>query len=258
MSGNDPRVVVLQDRDRKLLAELAEMRVIDRELAKAVAGFASTTRANARLLALTQTGYLKRRFVGTIKGGRKAVYWASKKGAAAGAAGNGSLSSAAKRAYGELFLEHELRVSQVYVWVKHQTILKVGCQFVRWISFNRPLSKAAALIPDGYFELRQEAGIKAHFLEVDLGSEALRIWQKKIEGYLRLAVSGEFQRLFGQARFKVAVIADSERRSESIRKLSAKFTDKIFRFASFEIINREGFWSAVWQRPVGDQREALL
>lgn len=255
MRGTNHRVVVLQERDRRLLAELSVMRVIDREQAKSVAGFASTTRANSRLLALTQAGYLKRRFAGTIKGGRKAVYWLSRQGSAVG---DGSLNRAAKSSYGELFLEHELRVSQVYVWVKHKAIPQAACRFVRWISFNRPLSKAAPLIPDGYFELRHEAAIKAYFLEVDMGSEALRVWQKKIEGYLRLAVSGEFQRVFGQAQFKIAVITDSERRSESIRNVAAKFTDKIFRFTTFQTINREGFWSPVWQRPTGDQREALL
>ena len=36
--------------------ELAVMRVIDREQAKVVAGFGSTTRANARLLKLTRAG----------------------------------------------------------------------------------------------------------------------------------------------------------------------------------------------------------
>ncbi len=43
--------MVIQERDRHLLREAAVMRVIDREQAKIVAGFGSTTRANARLLA---------------------------------------------------------------------------------------------------------------------------------------------------------------------------------------------------------------
>ena len=51
MPGNN-KGIILQDRDRHLLRELAVMRVIDREQAKCVAGFGSTTRANTRLLAL--------------------------------------------------------------------------------------------------------------------------------------------------------------------------------------------------------------
>ena len=58
--GNKRRGVVLQARDRKLLQELALMRVIDREQAKTIAGFGSTTRVNARLLALVRAGLLRR------------------------------------------------------------------------------------------------------------------------------------------------------------------------------------------------------
>ena len=47
MTGNRPMIV--QTRDLHLLRELSVMRVIDREQAKVVAGFTSTTRANTRL-----------------------------------------------------------------------------------------------------------------------------------------------------------------------------------------------------------------
>src|ERR1041385_4615248 len=82
MIGNCPGLV-LQPRDRHLLEELAIMRVADREQAKTVAGFGSTTRVNARLLRLTQAGLLKRFFMGTTAGGAKALYALSLKGARA-------------------------------------------------------------------------------------------------------------------------------------------------------------------------------
>ena len=53
MAGNDKkRGLVVQQRDMKLLGELAVMRVFDREQAKIVAGFGSTTRANRMLLSV--------------------------------------------------------------------------------------------------------------------------------------------------------------------------------------------------------------
>ncbi len=258
MRGTEAKRVVLQERDRRLLSELARMRVVDRELAKAVGGFRSTTRANARLLALTQAGYLKRSFVGTIAGGRKAVYRLSGKGLAISAGSSGGQASAGKSSYSELFLEHQLQVNQVYITVKHKVILVADWRFHRWISFTRILSKASPLIPDGYFEVKHNSDVRSLFLEVDLGTEALRIWHKKIESYLRLAVSGEFQKLFGQPRFRVIVIASSEKRADTIRNVCTKFTDKIFRFTSLESIKRESFWSPIWLKPVGNQREALL
>ena len=71
MAGNNRTSLVLQERDRRLLEALESMRVVDREQAKVVCGFRSTRRANARLLALTRAGFLKRAFVGS----RQAVYW---------------------------------------------------------------------------------------------------------------------------------------------------------------------------------------
>jgi hypothetical protein len=254
MSGNSQKLLILQPRDRKLLSELAVMRVIDRELAQAVAGFDSITRANARLLALTQAGYLRRSFVGTISGGRKGVYRLSVKGFAIGT----GVAQNAGKDYSELFLEHQLLVNQVYLQVRHRPIPIMRCEFKRWINFTRVLSRISTIIPDGYFELNHDSVIKPMFLEVDLGTEALKIWQRKINGYLKLAVTGEFQKLFRQMQFKVIVIATTQRRVESIRNLAAKFTDKIFRFTSFDTINREGFWSPVWRKPTGDQKEPLL
>jgi hypothetical protein len=258
MGGSSQRVVVLQSRDRKLLEELMVMKVIDREQAKTVAGFGSTTRANTRLLALTNTGYLRRFFVGTISGGRKAVYRLSVKGVGMVAAESDVPRTAGKNSYSELFLEHQMQVNEVYISVKHKPIPLVNCRFHRWISFSRFLSKSSPIIPDGYFELEHASALKPLFLEVDMGTESLRIWQKKIEAYLRFAVSGEFKKLSGLAQFKVIIVAPSERRTEGIRKVTAKLTDKIFRFTSFEIIKRESFWSAIWRKPVGEQKEFLV
>ena len=73
-----------------------------------------------------------------------------------------------------------------------------------------------------------------------------------------MAVSGDFDRLFKQSRFKVLVVTRSQRRVESIRLTVSKITDKIFWFSTFEAINCDGFWSAIWVRPKGDQRQPLL
>ena len=96
------------------------------------------------------------------------------------------------------------------------------------------------------------------FLEVDLGTEALSVWEKKTARYLQLALSGEFQKRFRQPQFRVLVVTASERRLGNIRATVAKSTDKIFWFTTFENINRDGFWSPVWLRPTGNQRQSLL
>lgn len=74
MTGTREPGLLLQPRDLKLLSAFSQIRVLDREMAKAAAGFGSTTRANARLLKLTRAGLLRRCYIGTVASGRKAVY----------------------------------------------------------------------------------------------------------------------------------------------------------------------------------------
>src|ERR1017187_2981 len=104
MTGSKRTGLVVQERDRQLLSELAVMRIIDREMTKLVAGFNSTRRANARLLQLTRTGLLRRFFVGSIAYGRKAVYTLSPKGGELVAAKFGGISRPAGPALRPLFL----------------------------------------------------------------------------------------------------------------------------------------------------------
>jgi len=265
MAGNSSNgarfspLVVVQARDRKLFSELGVMRLADREQAKTAAGFTSTTRANARLLALTRAGYLERTFIGSIAHGRKAVYRLSPEGAAQAAADVGE---AVPRRIGtgpsQLFAEHQLLVNEVYLTVRHRPIPRAGVALVRWVSFREPLSRAVPLVPDGYFELAAAEMVRAAFVEVDLGTESLAVWKRKTRLYLNFAISGEFAQTFGQAQFRVLVVASSERRAEAIRAVVRQTTDKVFWFSSFDVINRDGFWSPVWLRPRLDQRQSLV
>lgn len=110
------------------------------------------------------------------------------------------------------------------------------------------------MIPDGYFELQNgETGVAA-FLEVDRGTETLRVWAEKVRNYLQLALSGEYEKRFGQNRFRVFVIADSAKRLQSIRKTVAEITQKIFWFALIEEIQKKGFFEALWLRPDGSSQ----
>jgi hypothetical protein len=242
MAGTKP-VVVLQDRDQHLLEELGVMRVIDRDQAKVVAGFQSTRRVNDRLLRLTRAGLLKQIPLGS---GEQVAY---------ALAGKSPQPSSAIPAV--LFVRHQLAINSIYLLAKYRT-LPAGVRLLRWMRFDQPLSKTLPLIPDGYFEIESGAQTRPMFLEVDLGTEALPVWQKKTQLFLQLALSGEFTKIFAQSQFRVLVVANTERRMQNIRATVARSTDKIFWFASQEIIQREGVWSPVWLRPQGDQRQSLL
>jgi hypothetical protein len=258
MAGNKRKGIIIQERDRHLQRELAVMRVIDRVQAMCIAGFGSITRANARLLALVRAGLLLRFFMGTDAVGKKALYTLSPKGAALVDSRYGGLRRGRDEVLvADFFVSHQLKINEIYCILKYRPIPIPETRFVRWVSFSKPIATGSALVPDGYAEIAVPGKVLAAFLEVDLGHETRATWVKKVKEYLRLAKSGTFPQKSGQDRFRVLAITNSERRLESIRAATAAVTDKIFWFTTFDAIARDGFWSAIWKRPKGDQCLAL-
>ena len=239
--------MVVQPRDITLLRECSVMRVMDRAQAMLAGGFGSVTRMNTRLLVLTRAGLLRRFFIGS-DGGRKAIYALSAKGAQlAEVPLRGPRRRQNEMLVADFFVLHQLSVNEVYCALKFGA-LPPNVRFHRWMAFHEPIVPGLPLIPDGYVEFTTSAGIFSTFLEVDLGHESLKVWKEKTNHYLQLALSGEYERQFGQARFRVLVLANTERRLKSIRLTLATITQKVFWFATLDRACRE-FFSAVWTRP---------
>ena len=259
MTGSRRTGIVFQDRDQHLLSELAVMRIIDREMVQFVAGFSSTRRTNSRLLQLTRAGLLRRFFVGSIAHGRKAVYTLSHKGTELVNAKLGGIHRASGRlVVGDLFVEHQTGINGIYLSLKYRSMPQSSVRLRRWLTFRQSFSEAIKLTPDAYIEIEVGGTVRAMFLEVDRGTEALKVWQQKTAYYLQMAVSGEFSKRFRQSQFRVLVVASSPKRLTNIRGTVAKSTDKIFWFTTFDTINRDAFWPSIWLRPAGDQRHSLL
>jgi len=245
----------VQPRDMKLLGELAVMRVVDREQAKIVAGFGSTTRANVRLLALTRAGLLRRYFLGS----RKSLYALSEKGAQlAEVRLRGPRRKTDETLVADFFIEHQLAINGVYCALKYGAIPSSGVSFRRWLAFNESITKNVRLIPDGYVELSTPRETLAAFLEIDLGHERGPVWKEKAKNYIALALSGDFEKHFSHKQFRVLVLANSERRMHSLRKIVRSITQKIFWFATLAAIRDRGFSAAVWYRPTGETPTQLI
>src|SRR5207247_689832 len=123
----------------------------------------------------------------TVGSGRKAVYTLSPNGAQLVSAKLGGI----KRAFGRLvvgdaFVEHQMGINEIYLALKYRPIPQAGVRLSRWHTFHQPISEAIKLTPDGYFELASGNSLRAMFLEVDLGTEALSVWQQKVASYLQL------------------------------------------------------------------------
>jgi len=263
MTGTKPRNgrrrgLIVQVRDLDVLRELAIMRVADREQLKIAAGFNSLTRVNTRLLALTRAGLLRRFFLGS-GGGRKALYALSPKGAQMiQVPCRGPRRRQDEMLVADFFVQHQLTINALYCTLKFGAIPVPGVKFVNWLAFHEPIIAGLSLIPDGYVEFATPFGLDASFIEVDLGHESLAVWKEKARHYVQLALSGTYERQFKQPRFRVLVLANSERRLHSIRATVAAVTEKIFWFATLDAIKEEKFFGPVWLRPVGDTHQPFF
>jgi hypothetical protein len=251
--------MVIQERDRRLLRELASLRVIDREQAKLIGGFRSTTRVNHRLLMLLRAGILKRFFLGTAGAGQKALYGISRKGALlAEMPYRGLQRRADEPILADLFVQHQLAVNDVYCSVKYRPVPLPGVTFYRALHFFQPIVPEIRLIPDGYIEFLAHGNAITCFLEIDRGVETRKTWTEKVENYLQLALSGTFERMFRQPSFRVLVLANSERRMRSIRTAVLPLTAKLFWFTTLSHARGNGFFEPIWLRPKGEELQRLI
>ncbi len=240
-----PRLI-LQPRDVRLINALSELRCVDREQASRIAPFHSPSRAKTRLLALVRSGHLVHDFVGTINGGRKAVYFL----AGSRKPRQQPLLASVET---ERFIEHQLWLNEVYLSMSETE----RATRVRWERPTAAIPGRGGIIPDAFVELTIDAKRLGAFIEVDLGTESMPVWQRKVEGYLRLARSGFVQEHYGFPSFRVLVAAKTEDRIWAIRALIARSTDKVFWLADIKSIQRDGFWSPIWLRPTGGQKQPL-
>ncbi len=258
MTGNKQHRMIVQPRDIAFLRELSVMRVMDRDQAMLAGGFGSVTRVNTRLLALTRAGILRRFFVG-YGGVRKALYALSAKGALlAQVPMRGPRRRQDEMLVADFSIQHQLTINEVYCALKFKPIPVLQVTFHRWLPFHEPLVPGLSLIPDGYVEFTTPTGIDASFLEVDLGHEALSVWKEKTRNYLQFALSGVYEKQFGQDRFRVIVLANSQRRLNSIRATVAAITQKIFWFSTLDAVRDDKFFASVWLRPTGDTQQTFF
>lgn len=224
--------------DENLLRALQSFRVIDREQAKRLGPFTSTSRANTRLLQLVRAGQLKRfspvhsrTCLYRLPRGRSPV--------------NG------------ITLQHQLALNALCLLIAEEAQSSTPLRIVASHASSQPLSTLIPLVPDGYLEIECDANTHHVFLELDLGTEGLPIWRRKAELYFRLASSGEFERLFGNVQFRVAVITEGARRAQSIARCLSSVTKKLFFLRSIENINKQGFFQGLWLRPDGSEAPLL-
>lgn len=248
-NGNDRLGAIAQARDRRLLELMPTLRFVDVRQAQVICGFGSAGRARARIAKLVQATYLARFYVGTIAGGRKAIY--TLPSLLPKALRQRELASIQR----ELFVAHQLAVNDVYL---SAAAPNGDVRLLRWDQFHARKGAVSGIIPDAYLEIGDAAPVRGFFLEMDMGSESLTVWKRKVERYLDLAKRGDFKPLSGLETFRVLVVAQTEDRIRAIQTVIARSTDRVFYLATTKSLSERGFWSDIWLRPTTCQPASLL
>jgi hypothetical protein len=253
MNGNNH--IIVQSRDIEILRAVSVLRAVDRMQAMKIGGFGSVCRVNATMLRLVRAGFLNRFFLGVGVGSKKAIYILSQKGAAVAGVEYRRFRRKQGALYsGDLFLEHQLLLNDLYLSL-HKNGSPVSIQ--NWKTFESTLS-GSSVIPDAYFELATADAIKPVFLEVDKSTESKKIWKKKAASYLSFALSGSFEKNFGHAQFRVAVVTTGQLQLKRIWAAVSEQTSKVFWLTTFDDIKRLGFLSGIWLRPKTEQRVSFF
>ena len=172
---------------------------------------------------------------------------------------------------GHLFIDHLLKTNDVRIAITLAT-LKQNAAIERWIDdkmLRRRHTKAyvtlketkqeeqrVALVPDGYFHLRQQQHHSHYFLETDMCTvvglstkSGRRDWAKKIRSYLAYTDSGQFQERYHAQSFRVLTVTTGERRLANLKKITEEVGGKArFWFTTFEQLSSETALSqSIWQ-----------
>lgn len=239
---NGNSAIILQPRDRMLLERIAFLRLLTRDQIQLLAGFHSVSRVNVRLGKLRRAGLILRYYMASSSGSRRSVYALTRSGALEIHSSPTLTKWRPDSALlGNSFATHQLALNDLY-------IAAVNSANIVWGAFQLPPIQSIPIIPDGCIQTEHQM----LFVEMDLGTESLNIWSRKVDLYLKLAVTGAHRQIAPYPHFGVLVVAIHEDRLKSIRRQVAKQTQKLFWFQTLSIIQRQGFWATSWLRTTGE------
>lgn len=204
---------VLTARDKELLLGLARLRIGPTSaLAKLFFGDVRRDTAAKRIRRLFDSGHLSVRVEGIAE---ESLYMLGPKGRAFVRAEGGEDMSVPRGS-----LEHHLGVVETWVALATLGMPGVDLQLTRadW-ELRSQFVGALPIVPDLFVVLGHRSGSVAMAIEVDLGTEPLKVLRAKLETYRRIALSGEG--LFGWPEFGIGVALRGRGRVTYIRELLA-------------------------------------
>ena len=256
-----PPPLVLQPRDETILTLVSEFRLLSREQLQRLLDFPCVTRINVRLKRLYDRCYLSRRFLPTLKGSPKVLYFLGPRGIGTVSDSLGIDSLVFEREMKnisegkDLFLNHQLslnvvRISFILAIKNHPQIA-----LERWLSekdcpIEIPSERGnRALRPDGYFCFSIQRRLYGFFLEVDCSTMSNGRIKSKVMAYLNYAKSGLYEKDFGLKYFRVLFVTKTQARLLNLKSTIEKQTDRIFQLTTIDQLSGNPIQDRVWMRP---------
>jgi hypothetical protein len=259
-----PGNMVLQARDRKILTGVYSHRIMTREQIQSVFNLNCIRKANSRLRKLYDHHYLSRKFLPTIKGTPKAVYFLGPNGFAVVAEDLGIDLLEIKRKVKEisrlkeLFLNHALQIIEAKIAFSNNFQNHPGLRLQAWINEDElqqeytVVSQGKNMVrrfrPDGYFRVLNQEKIQGFFVELDRSTMSHAKFKDKVQTYLEFSQLGLYRERFGMKSFRVLVITLTEERLLNLKKLVESATDNFFWFTSLNQIESSNILDPIWMR----------
>jgi hypothetical protein len=256
--SGDPGRLALQPRDEVILTLVSQFRLLSREQLQRLLDFPCVTRINIRLRKLFDNGYLSRRFLPTLRGSPKTLYFLGAKGIeiVSESLGVGPIGLEKERkniSEGKgLFLNHQLSLNEVRM--SFILAIKNNPQIAleRWLSEKdcsieiRSATGRRALRPDGFFCFSFQRRRYSFFLEVDCSTMSNGRIKSKVMAYLEYARSGLYEQDFGLRYFRVLFITKTQARLLNLKSTIEKVTHRVFYLSTLDNLSRNPIRDRIW------------
>ena len=167
-----------------------------------------------------------------------------------------------------LFLDHTLQIAEfkVNLDISLNNYSDLNLEFykrgdkslIRRVSDPRGKKKYVVVAPDAFFGLKSAEGKYYFFLEVDMGTEALKRFAEKVIAYKEYWKNGKYSKDYGFNHFRVLTITKSEKRLLNLITATQKANGKnMFLFTTFSAIEKDIF-DPIWISPVIEEPITLL
>ena len=259
-------LMVLQERDKKIIALCHDYRFLTQEQIRLLAGFSCRVRAGIRLRKLFDNGYLSRRFLPVLQGRAKILCFLGPKGAELISEKSGIDPLKIKQKRKQLLeirnfsLPHYLLINEFRLVFSLAAKNNPEISLKSWSTQKEiPLRlEEKEFYPDAYFIYGYHNKLYSLFLEIDRSTETNKRFRGKLENYLKYGFDGYYRRQSGFQFFRVLIVCPSAARLKNLKKLIEQKTDRMFWLAVQGDISSEKILTKIWQRPAKDSLFSLL